>query len=303
MTVISIQSQVAHGHVGNSAALFALQLHGIETAAVPTVLFSNHPRYSSCYGKVLDAGLVRDLLSGIEERGLAGKCKILMSGYLGSTAIAAAVSEFVARAKARNPKLVYLCDPVMGDSGAGYYVPADLRAALAESLVPLADIVTPNQFELESLAGGALSMIEAVTAAARGLGPPTVAVTGVGVNETPPDAVQTLAVEPHAVWSVVTPRLSCRPCGTGDLFAALFAAALIEGLSAGVALGCAVSRLYAVLEETAKRESYEMALVASAAHILSSARAFAASPLAVRDEPQPCDGAVVSRDRRALRIR
>lgn len=279
VTIVSIQSQVVHGHVGNSAALFALQLLGIETAAVPTALFSNHPRHSSCYGTVLDATLVRDLLRGIEDRGLIERCKILMSGYLGSPGNAAAVSDFVARAKVRNPRLVYLCDPVMGDTGVGFYVQEGLRAAIAEELVPLADILTPNQFELEGLTGRKLATLEAITAAARELGPHTVAVTGVRVKETLPGTIQILLAEPEAAWVIATPRLSCSPCGTGDLFAALFAAALIEGLSAGPALGRAISRLYAVLEETAARQRYEMALVPSAKHILSPPRLFAASPI------------------------
>jgi pyridoxine kinase len=279
VTVISIQSQVVHGHVGNSAALFALQLFGIEAAAVPTVLFSNHPRYSSCYGKVLDAALVRDLLRGIGDRGLIEKCKILISGYLGSPEIAAVVGGFVVHAKARNPNLVYLCDPVMGDTGTGFYVCEELRAAIAKGLVPLADILTPNQFELESLAGRELSAIEAITAAARELGPATVAVTGVRVRETPPDAVQTLVVEPGVAWIIATPRLSSSPSGTGDLFAALFAAALVQKLSADAALGRAVSGLYAVLEETERRRCYETALVPSAHSLLRPTREFAASPI------------------------
>src|ERR1700682_4747621 len=146
MTVISIQSQVVHSHVGNSAAVFPLQACGIEVAAVPTALLS-HPHYSSLRGRALDAKLVRDLLAGVEERGLVDICKVLISGYLGSPAIAAAVIDFVRRAKARNPNLLYLCDPVMGDADPGYYVDEDMRALFCEGLVPLADIITPNQFE------------------------------------------------------------------------------------------------------------------------------------------------------------
>jgi pyridoxine kinase len=108
MTVISIQSQVVHGHVGNSAAVFPLQAWGIEVAAVPTALLSNHPHYSSMRGGVLDAKFVRDLLVGVEERGRVDTCKVLISGYLGSRAIAEAVIDFVRRAKARNPNLLYL---------------------------------------------------------------------------------------------------------------------------------------------------------------------------------------------------
>src|ERR1700720_4013019 len=134
MTVISIQSQVAHGHVGNSAAVFPLQACGIEVAAVPTALLSNHPHYSSMRGGVLNVEFVCDLLAGLEERGLVDTCKVLISGYLGSPAIAAAVIDFVRRAKARNPNLLYLCDPVMGDADLGFYVDEDVRALFCEAL-------------------------------------------------------------------------------------------------------------------------------------------------------------------------
>jgi pyridoxine kinase len=273
MTVIAIQSQVVHGHVGNSAAVFALQASGIEVAAVPTVLLSNHPRYSSVRGRVLEAALVRDLLAGVEELGLVESCQILISGYLGSPEIACAVIDFVGRAKARNPRLLYLCDPVMGDDGR-IYVSEELRALLCQRLVPLADIITPNQFELEQLAGGALMTVESIIAAARKLGPSAVAVTGVNVAGQPAGTVQTFAVEPQAAWMVSTPRLACRPCGTGDLFTALFAAALVKGISTKAALSWAVSSVYAVLEETERRHSCEMAVVASAEQMLRPDRLF-----------------------------
>jgi pyridoxine kinase len=276
MTVIAIQSQVMHGHVGNSAAVFALQASGIEVAAVPTVLLSNHPRYSSVRGRVLEAALVRDLLAGVEELGLVESCQILISGYLGSSPeIACAVIDFVGRAKARNPRLLYLCDPIMGDDGR-IYVSEELRALLCQRLVPLADIITPNQFELKQLAGGALTTVESIIAAARVLEPSSVAVTGANVEGLPADTVQTFAVEPTA-WMVSTPRLTCRPCGTGDLFTALFAAALVEGLSTEAALSRAVSSVYAVLEETERRHSYEMGLIASAERMLRPDRLFEAT--------------------------
>jgi pyridoxine kinase len=268
MTVISIQSQVVHGHVGNSAAVFPLQACGIDVAAVPTTLLSNHPLYSSMRGGVLDAKLVRDLLAGLEERGLVDICKVLITGYLGSAENAAAVIDFVRRAKARNPKLLYLCDPVMGDADSGFYVDEDMRALFCEGLVPLADIITPNQFELEHLAGRASATVDGVVAAARRLGPSTVAVTGAHFDGLPADVVQTLAIEPRAAWLVSTPRLSCRPSGTGDLFTALFAAALVQGLVTGAALGRAVSGVFGVVEETERRQSYEMALIASAERML-----------------------------------
>lgn len=277
-TVIAIQSQVVCGHVGNSAAVFALQASGVDVAAVPTVLLSNHPRYPSVYGRVLDRGLVRDLLTGVEERGLVEACPVLMSGYLGAPEIAAVVIDFVRRAKARNPALLYLCDPVMGDEGAPY-VSEDLRALLCEGLVPLADIITPNHFELEYLAGRSAAGMEAIIEAARSLGLPSVIVTGVQAADMPTGQVQTLAVEPRAAWMVSTQKRACQPCGTGDLFTALFAAAVAGGASTETALGRAVSSVYAVLEETEKRQSYEMALVAAAERMRRPDRVFEAVPV------------------------
>jgi pyridoxine kinase len=223
---------------------------------------------------------VRDLLRGVEERGLVDTCKVLISGYLGSPEIAAAVIDFVRRAKVRNPNLLYLCDPVMGDAGPGFYVEEDLRALFCEGLVPLADI-TPNQFELEQLAGRAPATVEGIAAAARGIGPSTVAVTGVRLQDASPQIVQTLAIEPRAAWMVSTPRISCRPSGTGDLFTALFAAALVQGLATGAALG-RVSGVYGVVEETERRQSYEMALIPSAERMLRPHPLFESSGIPAR---------------------
>ena len=153
MTVISIQSQVAYGHVGNSAAVFPLQMHGIDVIAVPTTLLSNRPGYPTIRGRVLDAELVADLLLGIEERGAVDGCRMILSGYLGSPEIAAVVADFVARAKARNPALLYCCDPVLGDRDRGLFVQADIPPLVRDRLCPLADILTPNHFEFEYLVG------------------------------------------------------------------------------------------------------------------------------------------------------
>ena len=152
MLVISIQSQVVHGHVGNSAAVFPMQAEGVTVAAVPTALLSNHPHYSTMRGTVLDAGLVADLLRGVEERGLVERATVLLTGYLGSSAIAEHVACFAAAARKHDPNLVYLCDPVMGDDDLGVFVADGLTDIFRDQLVPLASIITPNQFELELLA-------------------------------------------------------------------------------------------------------------------------------------------------------
>src|SRR5437588_9962312 len=141
MNVISIQSQVAYGHVGHSAAVFPLQMHGIDVIAVPTTLLSNRPGYPTIRGRVLEAQLVADLLLGVEERGAIDAADMILSGYLGSPEIAAVVADFVARAKARNPKLVYACDPVLGDRDRGMFVKAEIPPLVRDHLLPLADII------------------------------------------------------------------------------------------------------------------------------------------------------------------
>ena len=180
MNVISIQSQVAYGHVGNSAAVFPMQLHGIDVVAVPTTLLSNRPGYNTIRGRVLDAQLVAELLLGIEERGAVDTAQMILSGYLGSADNAAVVADFVARAKARNPALAYCCDPVLGDRDRGLFVHADIPPLVRDRLCPLADIVTPNHFEFEWLCGTKAATIDQVIEAARNLmarGPSTVVVT------------------------------------------------------------------------------------------------------------------------------
>src|SRR5207249_10507752 len=167
MSVISIQSQVAFGHVGNSAAVFPMQMHGIDVIAVPTTLLSNRPGYPTIRGRVLDAELLADLLRGIEERGAVDAAQMILSGYLGSADNAAVVADFVARAKAKNPALLYCCDPVLGDRDRGLFVHADIPPLVRDLLCPLADIVTPNHFEFEWLCGTKAASVDQVLKAAR----------------------------------------------------------------------------------------------------------------------------------------
>jgi pyridoxine kinase len=295
VAVITISSQLAHGHVGNSAAVFALQANGVEVAAVPTVLLSNHPRHASCRGRPLGAGLVRELLAGIEERGVIEKCKILMTGYLGTPGIAAVVMNFVRRAKEKNPSLLYLCDPVMGDGGR-LYVREELAAIFREKLMPLANIVTPNVFELEQLSRRRLDTIDVILEASRALGPRLVTVTG--IRNPCPGTVMTAAIERHSAWAASTPELARSAFGTGDLFAALFAARLIDGLPASTALASAVSSLYAVLEVTAP-DAADIALITAAERMLRPPRRFEASALQHQKPSLTTDRDM---DRQAFRI-
>ena len=281
MTVISIQSQVAWGHVGNSAAVFPLQMHGIDVVSVPTTLLSNRPGYPTIRGRVLDAQLVADLLLGIEERGAVDRCRMILSGYLGSPEIAAVVADFVARARARNPALLYCCDPVLGDRDRGLFVQVAIPPLVRDRLCPLADIITPNHFEFEYL-GGAKAATKATTsgqaiAQAQTLlarGPSTVVITSAELTDTPDGQIETLAVERSQGWRVRTPRLPINPSGTGDLFAALFASARIRGADTPDALGHAASAIFAVLERTSISGTEEMRIVESAEQLVHPTRRF-----------------------------
>lgn len=283
MNVISIQSQVAFGHVGNSAAVFPMQVHGIEVTAVPTTLLSNRPGYPTLRGRVLDAQLVADLLLGIEERGAVDSCNMILSGYLGSPDIATVVADFVARAKARNPALLYACDPVLGDRDRGLFVHADIPPLVRDRLCPLADILTPNHFEFETLVGAPAGTSSELIAQAQTLlarGPQTVVITSAELPETPKDEIDTLAVERAQGWRVRTPKIALiSPSGTGDLFAALFAAARVQGKTTPHALGHAASAIAAVLERTAADGTEEMRIVESAAQLVQPTRRFEATAI------------------------
>jgi pyridoxine kinase len=277
MNVISIQSQVAFGHVGNSAAVFPMQLHGIDVIAVPTTLLSNRPGYPTIRGRVLDAQLVSDLLLGIEERGAVDACSMIVSGYLGSSEIAAVVADFVISAKARNPALLYCCDPVLGDRDRGLFVQTDIPPVVRDRLCPLADIITPNHFEFETLGGARATTTGQVIAQAQTLlarGPSTIVITSAELSDTPEGEIETLAVERAQSWRVRTPKLPISPSGTGDLFASLVASARVQGKATPQALGHAASAVYAVLERTAAEGTEEMRIVASAEQLVHPKRRF-----------------------------
>jgi len=301
MTVISIQSQVAYGHVGNSAAVFPLQMHGIDVIAVPTTLLSNRPGYPTIRGRVLDAQLVADLLLGVEERGALETSQMILSGYLGSPEIAAVVADFVQRAKARNPALTYCCDPVLGDHDGGLYVHADIPPLVRDRLCGLADLITPNHFEFEWLCGAKATTIDQMIAQARILmshGPSTIVVTGAELADTPNGQIETLAIErpkasekeasqkeasqkeasqkdaPGKAWRVRTPKLPISPFGTGDLLTSLFVSARVRGSATPDALGHAASAIFAVLERTAARGTEEMRIVETAALLARPGRRF-----------------------------
>jgi pyridoxine kinase len=276
--VLTIQSHVAYGHVGNDAAILPLQVAGFEVVDVPTTLLSNHPGYPTMRGEFVQPRLVRDLLQGLTERGLPGLAAGVVSGYLGDPGTADAVRDFVRDAKASNPALRYLCDPVMGDAP-GIYVDPALPQKFRDELVPLADAITPNQHEMGWLTGTEILTRDGLLAAADPLvaaGVGVVVVTGCQLDDTPADALDIYGVTADGAWRVRTPRFDFTPVGTGDVCTALFAAHWFRDGDVARALAAAAGGTFAVLTTTREADVSEMRLVAAIPKLLAPDETFLA---------------------------
>ena len=265
-TILSIQSSVAFGHVGNSAAVFPLQRLGVEVWPVYTVHFSNHTGYGAWRGPLLAAEDVREVIAGVEERGAMPEIDAVLSGYQGGTQIGDVILDAVARVKAANPAAIYACDPVMGNAKSGCFVHPDIPVLLRERVVPKADLITPNQFELGFLTDTEPDDLESTIAAvekAREMGPSTVLVTSVLQPDRPADTIEMLAVGDDGAWIVRTPHLPMKANGSGDVTAALFTAHLLDTGDAGVALGRTVSSVFDLLQTTLDSGRRELQLIQS----------------------------------------
>ena len=283
MNILSIQSSVAYGHVGNSAAVFPLQRLGFDVWPVITVHFSNHTGYGQWRGPVLEAGQVADVVTGIEERGVLPNCSAVLSGYMGDVSLGEIVIDSVDRVRRANADAIYCCDPVMGDVGRGFFVRPGIPELMRDRAVPVADIITPNQFELEYLTGitiGTLDEALSAAQAARALGPDLVLVTSLLRAGAPGDAIEMLAVDGSGAWLVATPHLPLSVNGAGDTTAALFLANRLRGCDPGEALSRTAAAIFAVMEETNRQGAREIRLVASQEAIANPPARFVAERVA-----------------------
>ena len=290
--ILSVQSQVAFGHVGNAATVFPLQTLGHEVWPVPTAILSNHAGYRETGGSRVAPGTIADILDGLSARGADARCDLVLSGYMGSAETGGVILEALDRIRFIHPPVLYCCDPVMGDTDTGLYVDDTLRTFFMDKAVREADVLTPNIFELEVLSGhapGTLSRApaDAVLSAAHDLiagmrDGAKVLVTSAASAEILPEKEVMIAVDNTGAWRVETPRLefSDPPHGAGDLASALFAAALKDKWHLAEALEDMTSRLFAVLDETARRDASELALVAARERILKPGRRFRPSQVA-----------------------
>ena len=266
MKVLSIQSAVAYGHVGNSAAVFPLQRIGVEVMPVYTVNFSNHTGYGAWRGPLINPDDVREVITGIEERGAFPQIDVILSGYQGSEGIADVILDAVARIKDANPSAIYACDPVMGNAKSGCFVAPAIPVLLRERVVPAADLITPNQFELGYLTETEPDTLESTLASvdlARAMGPRTVLVTSVERPDREEGTLEMLAVDDRGAWIVSTPQLPMKANGSGDVTAALFTAHYRETGDAAEALARTASSVFDLLTNTLNSGERELQLVES----------------------------------------
>jgi len=282
MNILSIQSHVAYGHVGNAAAVFPMQRMGVEVWPVLTVQFSNHTGYGAWTGPVFEGAMIAEIARGVEARGVFPQCDGVLSGYAGSAAIGEAILDVAARVRAANPEALYCCDPVIGDVGRGVFVRPDVPEFMRRQAMPAADVATPNQFELELLSGCQVtSMAEARDAIriAHGLGPAVLLITSLHTAETPDDCIDMVASGPEGIWGVRTPRIDRYFTGAGDVTAALFFTHYLRERSIARAVSAAASSVHGLLSATAASGQSELQLVQAQEEFVTPSRIFEAVQL------------------------
>jgi pyridoxine kinase len=282
ISILSIQSHVVYGHVGNAAAVFPLQRIGCEVWPIHTVQFSNHTGYPDWRGRVFDAGMIDDCVAGLADRGALARCDGVLSGYIGSPDIGDAVLRAAESAQTKNPQAVFCCDPVLGDVGRGLYVREGVAEFMRERALPAASILTPNHFELDLLSGLPSRDIAGLREALNALharGPQVILVTSLALADTPSDAVDMVVSENGALFLVRTPKEPIAANGAGDVIAALFLAHWLRTRSAAEAIALAASSVYGLVAATARAASRELEIVAAQDEFVRPSRLFVAQRL------------------------
>jgi pyridoxine kinase len=275
--ILSIQSHVVYGHVGNSAVVFPLQRLGREVWPLMSVQFSSHAGYVGWRGRVFDAAMIDECVAGLEAIGILPRCAGLLTGYLGRPETGEGALRALATVRAANPEAAYACDPVIGDIGRGSYVAPGVAEFFRDRALPAATIVTPNAFELEWLTGAPASTLAEARAAIAALlarGPSVAVATSMSLDDTPADRIDILAGDRRGLWRLGTPKLPIAVNGAGDLFAALFFHHWLERRSTPEALSRTASSVFGVVAATLAAGARELALVAAQKELVAPSTAF-----------------------------
>lgn len=250
-TILSLSSQVARGHVGHSAGQFVWQRLGMDVIALPTIILSNRPDCEACAGERLSPEFLERMIAALAANGWLGGVDAVFTGYLPSREHVALAARLIGRLKGENPSILYCCDPILGDEPGGLYVAEDAANALRETLLPLADLVTPNRFELGWLTGRHIQTRLDAVEAAKALG------TMVLATSSPGDAANELVnllVDRDRQWQAVVHARDGVPHGTGDFLAALFLANLLRRRSPPEALAYAIGGIESVITASNGRD-------------------------------------------------
>lgn len=267
MSILSIQSHVAYGYVGNKAAVFPLQSMGYDVWPINTVQFSNHTGYGKWTGQLFSAQHIRDIVNGIEQLDVKAQCEAVVSGYLGSGEVGECVLDIVKQFRKINPGLIYLCDPVIGDVGRGIFVKEEVLSFFKNKLN--ADIITPNHFEAEILTDKKIETVADAEKAARYFhdrGIKIVVITSLCVSTQPKDKITVFLSDNGKTVLAETPlyHFDVPPNGTGDLFSALFLGSYLKLQNSVLALHQSLKLMDVVMAETYKQKSRELKVLAVA---------------------------------------
>lgn len=257
-----LSSYVAVGRIGGGAQQLALAALGLDPVLVPTVMFGASPAKGG-RGRATDPELFQQLIDGVESQGALDRADLVITGHFSLPEQVAMACETIGKVRRANPNTLVVVDPVLGDAPKGLYVKPEVAAAVARDLVPLADWITPNLWELSHLSGRDLATAAEIADAARALSKPALVTSAPGRD----GEIGLICCAPDHTTLFAHPRMDPAPNGTGDLVTALFAAGLVQGLEPAAAA------------ERAAR---------TVAHALSSADALGLPPLSqdlVRDAP------------------
>jgi pyridoxine kinase len=272
--VLSIQSHVVHGYVGNKAAVFPLQLLGFDVDFINSVHFSSHTGYKHFpHGEVMNGNQLRTILKGLEDNGLLEDIGYMLTGYIGSISFLEAVLDVLKTVKTHNPNLRFVCDPVMGDNGK-FYVPQELAKVYQDVVIPQADVVTPNQFEAEQLTGIKVnSMLTAKRAceALHAMGPSIVFITSAIMEDQDGGASKNISIfaskrisssksetnnktdTVYEMWRIECPLIPGNFTGTGDVTASLLLGHLAKTSDdLPVVMEKVINTMYVLIDRTHK---------------------------------------------------
>lgn len=277
--ILSLQSHVAYGYVGNKAAVFPLQRLGHEVININTVQFSNHTGYGSWTGDIMSIEHIDKIFDGLNQRGVLENLDGVLTGYLGDKSLGDILLRWLKVIREKNPQVVYCCDPVIGDTDRGIFVRPGVPEFFANQAVSQANILTPNQFELTNLTGIEINTLKDAELACQQLhqrGAKMILVTSLTRNEMPHEQIEMLLSCPNETLLVATPRLDMpiAPNGSGDMTAAVFLAKYLETKDPAASLAHTAAAIYAVFCKTQQLDRRELAIIQAQEELVTPTRMF-----------------------------